>query len=96
MGSSRSGGPLARVLTDYSILSRARGLKPARELISCLRSSTYLLLLCKEPLHLVIVELLLERGTDANAQNDSGQTALHLASREGHRDAVQFLHLSGV
>jgi Ankyrin repeats (3 copies) len=57
----------------------------------------------RTPLHLasqvgrlVIVELLLDRGTDANAQNDSGQTALHLASREGHRDVVQFLHLSGV
>ncbi len=37
------------------------------------------------------MRLLLGRGANVNAQDDSGHTSLHLAIRNGHRGVVQLL-----
>jgi ankyrin repeat protein len=42
-----------------------------------------------------VVTLLLERGADVNAPNDSGDTALHLAAHCGHEEVVSILISSG-
>jgi len=54
------------------------------------------------PLHLAacygrfdLLELLLERGAQIDAQDDQGRTALHYAAKNGHGDMCRFLISSG-
>jgi ankyrin repeat protein len=42
-----------------------------------------------------VVRLLLEKKADVNAKDKNGQTALMLASREGHREVKKLLLKAG-
>ena len=42
-----------------------------------------------------MVEFLVRKGADIHAQNNRGETPLHLASRQGHLSVVEFLVRSG-
>jgi ankyrin repeat protein len=42
-----------------------------------------------------MTELLIERGADINKQDPNGYTALHLATKAGHKDIVRLLLVKG-
>ena len=49
------------------------------------------LMLASDKGHLKVVKLLLEKGANANAQNNNGETALMVASEKGHLEIVKLL-----
>jgi ankyrin repeat protein len=49
---------------------------------------------CQEG-HLDIVKLLIEKGADVKAKDNSGSTALMIASKNGHTQIVEFLKAHG-
>ena len=59
-----------------------------------LSQRTPLLFAAQSP-HLGVLELLISRGADIHARNNSGETALHLAAWYGHASVVQVMLEAG-
>ena len=55
------------------------------------RKANMLRLLCLISIVAEVIGMLIERGADVSAQNQNGETPLHLASREGHAEVVGML-----